>query len=322
MAEKYSQFIQLMRQKRYEQAFAFAERQYLLEEKQSIFWLTQQAVALNKASKCDKAHKIACQALDIQPANLYALEAAADALLGKGKYKEAQAHYKEIVSAQEERLKVRAQKGVLECLVHTRDWQEILNSITQWHLPEKENIRFKVKAYIGLKKYSEAEQTCRDWLKLMPDHPQALWELTELEIKRDGIDAVLFRLGKLVKIPSLAPVYKDIYASLCKRVGKYDLALKQYEKLETSGAQQRIQRKQVFILAKSGKEREAIPLLEELLRKNPADIYLNSSYSAACKRISQVERAVNFYIKLLQLFPEVKSLYGHKKRLMRILTQD
>jgi tetratricopeptide (TPR) repeat protein len=81
----------------------------------------------------------------------------------------------------------------------------------------------------------------------------------------------------------------------------------------------RVQKKQVFTMAKSGRENEAIPLLEEFLRDEPEDIYLNSSYIAACKRIGEAERAINFYQKLLSLFPDTKTLYGRIRTLYKHL---
>ena len=60
--------------------------------------------------------------------------------------------------------------------------------------------------------------------------------------------------------------------------------MKAYEQITASGAQTRIQKKQVFTMAKNGREREALPLLEDFLREEPRDMYLHSSYAAACKR--------------------------------------
>ena len=82
--------------------------------------------------------------------------------------------------------------------------------------------------------------------------------LTGLEICRDGLDAVLARMARLAKIPSRPPVYKEIYASLFKRAGKPELALKQYEKMAHRSSGTSIHRKQAFALAKSGRDPEAI----------------------------------------------------------------
>ncbi len=72
-------------------------------------------------------------------------------------------------------------------------------------------------------------------------------------------------------------------------------------------------------MAKSGRETEAIPLLEEFLRLEPQDVYLNSSYVGACKRVDEAERGINFYNKLLGLFPQVKSIYGRIRTLQKHL---
>ena len=51
-------------------------------------------------------------------------------------------------------------------------------------------------------------------------------------------------------------------------------------------------------MAKSGREREAIPLLEELL-KSSADAYIHSSYAAACPLLQMNRLAVKHGDKLL-----------------------
>ena len=109
-------------------------------------------------------------------------------------------------------------------------------------------------------------------------------------------------MGKLAKIPSRSPVYKEIYASLCRRAGKPELALKQYTELSRSGSDHRIHRQQAFALAKSGKELEAIPIMEELLKLDPRDFYIHSAYIPACKRARQLTGALAFYQKLLESF--------------------
>ena len=57
----------------------------------------------------------------------------------------------------------------------------------------------------------------------------------------------------------------------------------------------------------------------ELLRAEPTDMYLHASYEAACKRMGETERAVNFYTALLGLHPEAKGLYGRIRTLRRKL---
>jgi tetratricopeptide (TPR) repeat protein len=156
---------------------------------------------------------------------------------------------------------------------------------------------------------------CHQWLRDNPDNPQALWALTELEIRRDGFDAVLTRMGRLARIPSRPAVYKEIYASLCKRAGKPELALKQYEKIAHTATDPNIHRKKAFALAKSGREPEAIALMEELLRLNPKDFYVHSAYIPACRRVKQLDRAVEFYQRLLESHPTEKSIYGRLKKL-------
>jgi len=189
--------------------------------------------------------------------------------------------------------------------------------VGQWGLPPGESFPWRVKALAGSGRSDEALEACRAWLAASPENPQALWQLSELEVKRDGLEAVLERMERTLRIPSLPPVYHEIYASLARRAGRPESALQEYEKIATSGGQARIERKRAFILARSGREREAIPLLEELLRADPGDVYLHSSYAAASRRIGEAARALAFYEALLAAHPQMKGLHGRIRTLRR-----
>ena len=311
MSTEYEEFKNYMKQKKYKLAGRFARQEYLNGPEQNVFWLTQAAIALLRGGNKKEAYNVIKEALTLKPADPYVIVVAADILLESRKYDEALEYYKEILF--NGKLKLRAQKGILNCLIYLKNWENILVNISDWEMMPDERSRYKVKALNGLGRLEDAIDECRKWLKIKPDNSQALWELTELEIMQDGIDAIFLRLGKMAKIPSLPGIYKEIYASIAKRAGKPELALNQYKKLEGSG--HRVQKKEAFLLAKTGREIEAIPILEEFLKLEPWDKYLNASYGAACTRIGKIDRAINFYNKLIGLFPEEKTIYGRIKKL-------
>jgi len=317
MSEAFGEFQKLLKQRRYREAASLAERESIRGPTADAFWLTQQSVALGRAGDRAAALEAAKRALAAAPSDPYAIVTAADCLLALDRTDEALSHYREALAMS--KVAPRARKGVLECLGRLRRWEEALSLLAEWAMPEEDAAAARVKALGGLGRRDEAIEECRKWLKRSPDHPPALWAMTELEVQRDGLPAVLDRMERTVRIPSLPAVYREIYASLCRKAGRPETALKEYEKLEAQGAGLRIQKRQAFVLAKSGKEREALPLLEELLRAEPADIYLHSSYEAACKRIGEMERAINFYTALLGQHPEAKTLYGRIKTLRRRL---
>ncbi len=306
-----------MKQRKFQEAADFAEGEYLKGPEANVFWLTQQARALVRASEHRSALEVSRQALDLDPTNHYAVAATADALSGLKRYDEALQHYGELLH--NPRLLRAGRKGILECLAGTKRWKELLQSLGGWDLPEEEALPWRVKALSGLERSEEALEDCNRWLELKPHHPPALWERTELEVRRNGLEAALEKAGKMARIPSLPQVYREIYASLCRRAGRTEEAMQTYEKIGAQGTQTRILKKQAFTLAKDGREQEAIPLLEELLKLEPKDMYLYSSYSAACIRIGEVERAINFYNQLLGLFPGERSLYGRINRLRKKL---
>jgi tetratricopeptide (TPR) repeat protein len=301
---------------RLEDAARYAEAQ-LEGSEPNAFWLTQKAKARVRSSDYDVALQAGRRALELEPNNLYAVAVTADALLGKRLYQDALPYYEELLPSS--RLSRSGRRGVLECLSGMGQWERVLERLAEWRVSQEQALAWKVRALKALDRRSEALETCERWLELKPDFPAALWERTELEIQRDGLEAVRQKMGRTARIRSLPQVYREIYASLCRRAGQTEEAIKTYEQITATGAQTRIQKKQVFAMARNGKEREALPLLEELLRKEPKDIYLHSSYSAACKRIGEVERAIDFYNELLGLYPDEKGLYGKIKTLRREL---
>ncbi|MBN2440355.1 MAG: tetratricopeptide repeat protein [Spirochaetales bacterium] len=315
MSKEYDEFKKLISYKKFRQAALFAEEQYFIDK--STFWITQQAHAYIRAGSYEKALERAREALAREPDNSYALMSGADALFGLHRFNEALEYYKETIN--HVKLQKRAVQGICECLIQLKQWQQLIDDYVTFPGPEDDYILYKIKALSALEKTDEAITLCKATLTRIPDNPPILWELTELEIKRDGIDYVIEQMGRLTKISSLPPVYKEIYASLCRRAGKNNLALKTYEKIGTGIQDLRIQKKKAFTLAKTGCEEEAIPLIEELLKIDPKDIYLHSSYGAACSRIGAVQKGIDFYYSLLALFPGEKRIYGYISRLKKKL---
>lgn len=314
-SESYEKFRQLLQRGAFAEAAAFAERASMSGGDRSEFWLTQQAVALTRLGQHEKAVSVAEQAMRVAPHNVYALLAKADACLGAGCVKEALACYEE--SLNYDAGIARARKGVLNCLIRLEDGARISSLLSEWNLPPLEAARWRVKALMILKRNDEAMEACREWLRLKPDHPEALWQLADLEIAREGMETVRARFARLARIPSRPPVYAEIYASLCRRAGETQAAAEQYTRLATAAPTPRIQRKQAFILAKTGREADAIPMMEEFLRADPRDFYMHAAYEAASRRSHQIERAQKFYQELLALHPDEKSLHGRLRRVSK-----
>ena len=317
MSEEYNKYNELRKKGRYTEAAHFAELQYLEGNRNNPFWLTRQAAALNQTREYKKALHVAKQALSLKSSNPYSMLATADALSGLKRTDEALRYYEEIIG--DPKIRFSAQKGILFCLAAKKEWDKMLRLIGKWEMPKDSVFEWKVKAFAGQKRWDEAIEICGQWLAVQPDFPQALWALTNLEIQRDGLESVLKKMGRLAKIPSRPPVYKEIYASLCKKAGNPELALKQYEKLTRTGSDIWNQRQQAFALKKSGKLSEAIPMMEELLKLDPKDYFIHTSYVSACKKFRQIERVLKFYEELVELNPEETTLYGRIKNIKNIL---
>jgi tetratricopeptide (TPR) repeat protein len=319
MSKEYNQYRELLSQRQFGEAARFAEQAHLEGNRRNPFWLTRQAAALTRAGEYGHALTVSEQALALAPANPYAVLCMAEALSGLRRYKEALEYYETIATDADDKVATVARKGMLQGFAELRSWDRVLEQIGTWEMPPDRVYRWRVKALEGQNRTDEAIDICHQWLKDNPDHPQALWALTELEIRRDGFDTVLSRMGRLARIPSRPTIYKEIYASLCKRAGKPELALKQYEKMVHTTSDPNIHRKKAFALAKSGREPEAIALMEELLKLNPKDYYVHSAYIPACRRVKQLDRAMAFYQRLLESHPDEKSIYGRLKKLKNMM---
>ena len=317
MSVEYKKYARLSKTGRHREAAGFAEQKYFEGKKNNPFWLTRQAAALIRARDYQRALDIAEQAFSLKPSNPYSILAVADALFGLRRFEEASRYYETLIK--DPKLSFSAQKGLLGCLAEKKQWDRILKFLGQWEMPEDAKYQWKVKALSGQKRLDEAIETCLQWLKVHPDLPQGLWALTDLEIQRDGLERVLQKMGRLAKIDSRPPIYKEIYASLCKRAGQPELALKQYEKLTQSGSDINILRKQAFVLKKAGGMSEAIPMMEELLKLDPRDYHIHTSYISACKETRQLHRALAFYKALLESNPEEKTLYGRIRKIKNML---
>lgn len=292
------------------EAIELAERESLAQPSNE-FWLTQLSRAYLKAGEARRAYDAASRALQSAPGNAYALNARADAAFKLGHFQQAANDYRELsANPRQER---RARRGLLSALSSLRQWDEILNLLSLWALPESEAGSWRTRALLGSGRSEEAEALCRRQLAHNPDDRNALWLLTKIEIEREGLEAVRKKMGRLAKIPGKAPIYKEIYASLSRQAGDLDAAAGQYTQLAEKQSDPRFLRKQAFALAKSGHEQEAIPMLEQLMRDTPTDVYLHRSYGAACRRAGLSERAADFYRELISRRPDQKNLYGWLK---------
>jgi tetratricopeptide (TPR) repeat protein len=319
MNDEYREFSALMKRSAFTQAASFAERQLVAVGDKSEFWLTQLSNALRESGNAKGALAAADKASILSPRNAWALLARAEALVKLGRLGEALPLFEEaLVDA---RAAQRARWGRLSALTLLKQWDRVITECASPTLPAATARPFRVKALHGLGRLDEAIAECESWLSENSDSRQALWQMAELRIARDGLDVVLANMGRLAKIPGKPAVYGEIYASLCKRAGNSAKAADQYARLSQGNSSPDLLRKQAFALAKSGREAEALPIMEELLRLDPKDMYLHAAYTPACKRKGSLDRAHGFYAELIILHPEEKSLYGRIKRLDREIAE-
>lgn len=315
----YQEFQQLMKRGNFKEAAEYAERGYLQGGPANPFWLNMKTKALIRAKRFADALTVSKEAFGRQPNNPYCIRSMGEALKAAGRCNEAVDYFEALLPSP--KFSDFAKEAILDCLLKTEQWNRIIEYIDAWRLPAPVQLEWKAKILSQRKQIPEAIETCAAWLKLRPDDPKALWFLVDLEIQKDGLQSVLMKIERISKIPSRPPIYKEIYASLLRRTGKEDQAVKAYEDLSGSGCDPRILKKQAFSLARSGNENEAIPLLEELLTRDPEDIYLNASYGAALRRKGRLERGLEFYARLIADNPHALKLQEHVQKIKGMLNK-
>jgi tetratricopeptide (TPR) repeat protein len=317
MNAAYRDFSALLKKKAYTEAADFAARQTVEKGDRSEFWLTQLSAALREGGRVDEALAAADKACALAPRNGWAQLARAEALLKKGNTDGALGCFEE--AAFDAGVAARARKGILSCFVRMKSWDRIVSYLAQTDMPSTDKYQWQVKALMGLGRNREAEKVCDEWLAAEPDNAAALWKKTELRVAAEGVEPVRQRFSRLARIPGKPAAYAEIHAWLCKKSGNVEGAVEQYEKMSQGAADPAVLRKQAFALAKSGREDRAVPLMEELLRLAPDDMYLHSAYLPACTRLGDVDRAWKFYHELLALHPQSKGLYGRLKRVQNAM---
>lgn len=303
----------MLLERRFKEAASFAELQVYSSGESSTFWLNQQAIALLKWGRYKEAASVAERALTQDPKGYYSLLIRSEAQLKQGAATEALAGFQEAATYQS--VKRRARKGIVESLLVLRRFDDTLGMLNGWDGDPLESFPYRVKALSGTGRDLDAMAACREWLLSSPDNRQALWLLCELECRVDGFDVTLAKYEKMAKIPSRPPIYGELCAMLYRKSGNIDGAIGQYNRLAGTSGDPSIARRKIFALAKNGREAEALPLLEELLRADPADQYAHNAYVAAARRMRYLDSVWKFYHELLGRFPDQKHLYGRLKKL-------
>lgn len=315
--EPYKEFQHLLKNKEYQSALIIAKNESLKCNDKNDFWLTQIAITYFNSSEFQKSLKYSELALKFAKKNIYPLLIRAESLYFLKLYDSALEAYKESIILDQN--SSRAKIGILNCLAAKKDWEMLITENNRFDLDIHKKYGYKIKALLGLKKIEEGISVCHEWLKISPDDKSALWHLTKFEIQKFGLDATREKMGKIAKIPSKPLIYSEIYATLCKQSGLTEVAIAQFNKISSKLTSNSVIRQKAFILAKSNKEAEALPLMEELLRIDPDDMYVHSAYMAAAKRMNYVETAWNFYNNLISKFPDNKKLYGKLKAMQKLL---
>ena len=313
----YREFSGFMKRRAFADAVSFAERQSVAAGGRNDFWLTQLSIALRESGRFKEAADAADRACIMSPDNPWPVLARAEALLKQGACDDASADFESVLS--DARAGGRARRGLLHCLAHAKSWERMLQLLAQWEMPPAEAHSWRVRALMALGRMDEAGKECDQWLGESPDDPQALWRSVDLQVAREGIEPVRQRMGRLAKIPGKPALYGEIFATLCRRSGSMEGAAEQYEKLVQRESSPSLLRKQAFALAKTGEEARAVPLMEELLRLSPDDMYLHAAYIPACKRMGDLGRAWKFYHDLIALHPDRKTIFGRLKRVQKLL---
>lgn len=315
----YDTFRQLMSGRRYREAAFFAARAANATGRDQAFWLHQQSVALLQNNRPAEALLAAERVLQLNPSAHSSIAVKADALLLSGDTEAALTAYREAHAYPA--VADKALRGVLDCLIKIGRFDEALAVLSGSSEATEALYPYRVRILEGCGKTKEALAACNSWLAVSSDNRAAQWLLCMLGVKHEGNRQTLTKFEHLAKTAPRQSLYKELFNWLCRTYGDSGEPATVKEIPDQRSHSATIH-KTAFALAKTGKERDAIPLFEEILHTAPTDEYVNNAYIAAARRVAYLDKAHLFYRDLLDIFPEEKSLYGRISKILRDLERN
>ena len=168
----------------------------------------------------------------------------------------------------------------------------------------------------------EAVTAYEKLLSVEPNDRFAYKELMRLKTEgdkpEDAAEALqgLMRTGGRDKNPHL----KTLAADRLRKAGKLLEALREYEAaLELQPGSPYVLAQLGFLQKKLGREEEAVDTLSRAFVASPSDVYVRRSLESLLKKRNELPRFFELVSQALTRNPEVKSLYGIRKRLERAI---
>jgi len=317
-AYSYDAFKELLNKLRFREAAYFAQKAAIAYSRDRAFWLNQQSVALLRYGRPAEALVTAEEAQKLQP-GYFSLLLCAEALLLTGDFETALAAYRKLGSVPT--VADKAQRGTLDCLIKLYRLDEALLALADFYKTGEMLFSYKARILHGLDRVTETLDVCNQWIGVSPANRAAWWRVCTLEVMRDGLATTLTKYEALAASAPRQAIYRELCAILHLKSTFTTPDIKS-PTIGSPPPPAGTMPKQAFVLAKSGKENEALPLFEELLRTDPADQYISNAYTAASRRVGYLENARQFYRALQLLFPEEKSMYCRMDAIARDLLRN
>ncbi len=132
------------------------------------------------------------------------------------------------------------------------------------------------------------------------------------------------QLQKVIKIGErkLNPYLYLLLGDLHREAGDEEIAVEAYRQayeLDTQNTQALSQ--YLFALRRSGRKKDAWPLLKELLDRRPDDVTAKSSLLKDAGELNKEEETASFFEELLDKYPERKELFGAIRKMRKAIEQ-
>lgn len=177
-------------------------------------------------------------------------------------------------------------------------------------------------------KQGRREEAVRLYEQLIALDPQDRFAYKELmRLRTEGAPADqaaaelkgLMRSGDRSKNPHL----RTLAADRLRKAGKLTEAVAEYAAALALAPGNAYALSQLgFCYRRLGRVDEAMETLGKAFLADPASPYVRKSLEALCKKSGRLSRLASLVEEALRLHPEVKSLYGFRKRLARLSAQD
>ncbi len=278
-----------------------------------------------RLKKLDEARSLLDRAAGLDPFHPTVLSEAADLAFEARDFKLAAERYRELVDRRPNRYHYSRLVMARSKLGASSDAAAIARAALEIFPDDPWLLRGLAAAEAKEGRIAEAVTAYEKLLSLEPNDRFAYKELMRLKTQDDSPEDAaaalkgLMRTGRRDQNPHL----KTLTADRLRKAGNLLDAVREYEAaLALDPGNPYVLAQLGFVHKKLGRDEEAVETLSRAFVLNPSDPYVRRSLESLLKKRNELPWFLGLVSQALSLHPEVKSLYGIRKRLKRATKEE